>query len=71
MASAVARAYNGAAGSRGSPPRQGAKPPEAESFFAFGRPRKSGRISCIDCFSGTVRIYIVVQKSDIPVLILR
>ena len=41
MASAVARAYNGGvgaeppAGSRGRAPGQGAKPPEAESFFAF------------------------------------
>ena len=46
MASAVSRAYNGGlgaeppAGSRGSAPGQGVRgrsPPEAESFFAFGR----------------------------------
>ena len=44
--SAVSRAYNGGlgaeppAGSRGSAPGQGVRgrsPPEAESFFAFGR----------------------------------
>jgi len=49
MASAVARAFNGGLGGapsgvQGQRPwsgGQGAKPPEAESFFALGRPVKT------------------------------